>query len=155
MKKYPRLILVFTAILVVVCRCDATPDIKRNVPQTQGGSASCWGIDFFVEDGYVSGWDTTCTAKCPDGSTRLIKIRDASFPSEIITDAWCGVTPTARPSRTPTVAPTATPSATPPAPISLFTGDVTACSLKDGFINFRLMADGPPIGGPTPDPGGD
>jgi hypothetical protein len=145
LKKHPGLILVFTALVTVMCRCDATPDINRAFDQTQGGPAYCIASDFFAEDGFVTGWDTTCTVKCLDGTTRLVSFRGAKVPDIIKTEDHCGTAATLpTTTRTATAVPTATIEAL-SAP--LLTGDVTACSLKDGFINFKLVDDDPGFNG--------
>jgi hypothetical protein len=146
-KRNAPLALLFAALVTVMCRCDATPDINREFEQTQGDPVYCRAQDYMFEYGDFSGWETKCSLKCPDGSVQFIMITGPKVPSIIKTEDYCG-TASALPIPTATVAPTATePGPEPATSAPLLSGDVTACSMKDGFINFKLVDADPGFSG--------
>lgn len=152
MKKRPYLVLVLTAILTVVCQCSMT---DREV---KIAGHPCRFTGSFNTDN--SDYDGNFTCTNPDGSNltcpntgkpapyRTIITRDGGFQVVHDDHFWDALgcngkstpTPTATP--LPTSTTTATPFAAPAAASApLLTGEVSACSLKDGFINFTLVDD--------------
>lgn len=150
MKKRPYLVLVLTAILTVVCQCSMT---NREVKLA--GHACTFTGTFNTDN---SDYDGTFTCADPDGSNlicpgtgkpapyKTIVTRNDGFQVIHEDHFWdalgCNSTATPTPTPLPTATATATPFAAPAAASApLLTGEVTACSLKDGFINFKLVED--------------
>jgi len=137
-KKYPRLVLLLTAIVTVMCRCSLPNYTDITVKQTQGEPARCFYEDYWWENGALFGYETTCNINCPNGKIKQVTFPGPSIPELIITEDYCTTPATAQPSPTATSTPAATVTA-PAASAPLLTGDVTACSVKDGYLNFKMV----------------
>jgi hypothetical protein len=141
LKKHPGLILVFTALVTVMCRCDATEDVHREFDQTHGDPVNCVMVDYMFEYGDFSGWELSCSMPCPNGDRVLFTWHGPKVPDEFNTEEYCAVPQPGQTLPTITPRPTSTPlpTATQAPAIPMLTGDVTACSLKDGYINLRMV----------------
>lgn len=158
MKPYSRLILVL-ALLLVGCKSQLTND-----PFSWEKHSCVFTGEYDSGSSFLSIWVTNppeyngtfrCTnpdgskVTCPNGqpaakaefSAKLQLPRDFTA-----TNFWsligCNASSAPTPTPTRTALPTATTTATPPpaaASAPLLTGQVSACSLKDGFINFGLI----------------
>ncbi len=158
MKKRPYLVLVLTAVLTVVCQCSMT---NREV-KLAGHACTFTG----TYDTDTSNYDGTFTCKNGDGSNLTCpytgqpvtnskiylhnessaKISDEQFWERLGCSPIGEAGPTATP--LPAATATATPFAAPAAASTpLLSGEVSACSLKDGFINFKLVDDDPSFKG--------
>jgi hypothetical protein len=152
MKKLPRkymvLILLFTAVITVVCRYGSPFEHQTMYGQT------CFFEGTVNTEGMLKEGRYDCTS--PDGSMMICPytgkpVKDSSLnawehdlKTQIDTDentfwtAYECYPLTATPTQTlvPTPYPTDTPTPTPPP--ALLTGEITACSRKDGFLNLKL-----------------
>lgn len=93
-----------------------------------------------VIDGIPDPSTETCEFLCPGAPSVIVnrsQLEAASVDGVVDTFIICGLPP-----RTATFEPTPVPTDTPtlPPPPPLLTGEITACSLKDGFINFKLSS---------------
>lgn len=154
------LFLIFTTLVTVVCRCSMI-----NSPLTIAGHPCKFTGDQDIQAGTFDG---SAECKNPDGSNLTCPytgqpVRFSSFRlfdektvmSETQFWARLGCYPldaTATPTVTPPPTQTATSTETPlpagvnqPVAAPLLTGNVTGCSLSDGYINFQLVKDAPPV----------
>ncbi len=152
-KRYPRLILVFTALMVTVCRCSFDRGDPVLISFEDGVSMRCTKyIDYLPN--WSALWNNSsnfdCDLPCPDGSTvpfkevsspELLKAvtEDSKVPASVLQSLqkeYCTVESLSKATATVTVAPTqtSTPTALPP----ILTGEVTACDVPARFINLRL-----------------
>ena len=154
MKKYPRLILLFTSILVFMCRCNF-PDDNRAIVYSDGSYANCRGYkDYDAKDGNLvttSGY--ACPLACPDGSTVSFDMLGGpafgqKYPKEELQAKYCAAGSAAAPSATATQTETPIVAAPlPPAAAPLLTGQVTTCDLESRYINFRFVDGAPEVSG--------
>ena len=148
-KRLSRLILVFTALLVTVCRCSLDGGVSTPITFEDGSTMKC---DQFIEYRAVGGNSSTfdCDLPCPDGSTVPIKEFSSSeliqavaekgkVPASVLQDLqkqYCTAASLIKATVTPTLVPTKTPTLTALPPI--LTGEVTACNVPGRYINLRL-----------------
>ena len=161
-KKHPGLILILSALMVTVCRCSLTPGVPVTINLTNGKTAQCTQFnEYFSGRGSWSGIYNTvnsydCIIPCPDGSTVKVNFEDEATDKKIASNGkfdlaalqkqYCTkksvqseVTATAIPPLI-TIPNTATPVQT---NSPLLTEEVTACDLKLGFVNFRMVKSPP------------
>src|SRR5690349_1881983 len=139
-KRYrPHLALLAAALATVMC---ISVGETYYVQDSQGGKAYCEQKSNSL---YLTSY-TYCTFTCPSGYSTDLKFDGHSVPQVLDISEPCGVPPV--PTSTPTSPEEAsslveeaspTPTATSPGPAPLLTGIVTACNIKDGFINFKLV----------------
>ncbi len=151
MKKYPRLILLFTAILVFMCRCNF-PDDKKTIVYSDNTYDGCTGFTDIDLQSTADKSGYTCFLTCPDGSTVSYDIFSTPvFGQKLQKGELQAKYCKAGAAATATVTATLTQTPVGPAPVGgtspLLSGNVTACSLKDGYINFRLVDNAPAITG--------
>ncbi len=158
-KRFTPLVFIFTAIITVMCQCQMTNrDVKL-------AGHDCKYTGSYDTD--TSRYDGTFDCKNPDGSMLTCPYTGAAVTNSkvflrdqtsVMTDAqfWaylgCVSPSQATPTSTPTPVPTSTATAAPAAAESnqgvaapLVTGDVSACNVNDGFINFKLVEGVPPF----------
>ncbi len=154
------LFLIFTTMVTVVCRCNMT-----NSPLKIAGHACKFTGDQDIQRGTFDGF---AECKNPDGSNLTCPYTGQPVPfsnfrladqSTIMSETqfWARLgcyppdataTPTASPQPTQTATATDTPIAAESiqeVAAPLLTGDVTGCNLADGYINFQLVKDTPPV----------
>jgi hypothetical protein len=134
LRKRPQLALLFTALLVLFCR---GPQSKAD----RFGPGCIVYINYFENGSLVGKNDQyECPITCPDGSTVIGKGQEGDKYSELEADGLKQCTaPAATTTPTATTSPQETSTAT-AAPAQPLTGEVTACNLIDGFINFKLTS---------------
>ena len=165
MKKYSPLILVF-ALLLTGCVTKLKDKSFSWVDHSCTFTGDYDAPGFLDMASYPPEYNGTFRCTNPDGSNftcpgtnqpagRVEFTARVTYPRDI-TEAnfWsnmgCGSASKATPTPTPTAVPTATATEIAPAPAAsapLLTGEVTACSVRDGFINFKLVKDAPAISG--------
>src|SRR5687767_9719281 len=106
-KKYPRLVLLLTAIVTVMCRCSLKTYTDIIVKQTQGDPAKCFYEDYWWENGAMIGHETTCNINCPNGKIKQVTFPGPDIPDLIIIEDYCTAPATAQPSPTATTTATA------------------------------------------------
>ena len=155
MKKYPRLILVFTAILVFMCRQSTTG--TQPMGYIGGSGVSCKAFNEYGSMFTVTASGYTCPLTCQDGSIVEFDVPN-DFPFNIsyskadLQSKYCAAGIVSTPTATLEPAPTSTEtpiSAAPVPPVAapLLTGKVTTCDLESRYINFRLVEGAPVVSG--------
>ena len=152
-KRLSRLILVFTALLVTVCRCSFDRGSPAPIVFEDGSTMRCTKyIDYLPNWSALWNNDSNfdCDLPCPDGSTVPVKelsspellkafTENGKVPAPVLQDLqkqYCTAASLAKATITPTLAPTKTPTLTALPPI--LTGEVTACNVPGRYINLRL-----------------
>jgi len=159
-KKHPGLILILSALMVTVCRCSLTPGNPVTMKFTNGKSAQCMQFSEYTGTMQNNRFNTVnsydCNIPCPDGSTVMVKLEGEATDKKITSNGkfdlaalqkqYCTkksvqseVTATAIPPLI-TIPNTATPVLT---DLPLLTEEVTACDLKLGYVNFRMVKSPP------------
>jgi len=147
----PHLALLLAALVTIMCR-RATGNTFE-VPQAGGDTVSC--VEYYDLTEFGGQTVNTCTFICPSGHVEQVDIW-GDLPAEIDVLPYCDEADQDRPNpSTGGGERTATPTGTPtgPAPLDeshsspLLTGQVTACNVKDGFINFKLVDADPGFNG--------
>jgi hypothetical protein len=161
-KKHPGLILILSALMVTVCRCSLDPGVPTTMNFTNGKSAQCVKFSEYTGAMQNGGFNTVnsydCNIPCPDGTTVKVTLEDAATDKKLLSKGkfdlaalqkqYCTkkpvqseVTATAIPPLI-TIPNTASPSLT---DLPLLTEEVTACDLKAGFANFRIVKSPPDL----------
>lgn len=102
-------------------------------------------------DGVLDPSTEICEFPCPQGPSVIVnrsQLEAASTQGFVDTFIICELPPrteTYEPTETPTETPMPTDTPTLPPPAPLLTGQVTACSRKDGFINFQIAEGAPEV----------
>lgn len=137
MNRKLKLLFVFAAMLMLVCRCQSGIPTLGNTSNSytlaDGSPLACSLYNEWVD---INTWTEVyaCYYTCPDGKkVEIDYYPKASFPYHSVESLdfqtqinaqYCGVNP---------------PVTRPPISISpLLTGDVTDCNLNSNYINFRL-----------------
>ena len=168
LRKRSFLILSFAALMIMACRCSLDNGKPVTLTFSDGTSVKCTQFGETFPSG-ATDLSYDCKIPCPDGSTvQVNNIFSAEIKKAVIENGRANVqilknlqAKSCPPAKTATKAPTTKPPATkPPAtktpaggksalvstnmPISpLLTGNVSACDLNRGFINFSLVQ--PPL----------
>lgn len=159
LKKHRVLLLVLSALLVTVCRCNADPLAPdyTSIGFTDGSRSECRG---FVEilgetqEGLQRTYVYECKISCPDGSVAEFELHEMPSPfnpqdKTEYQKQYCPLEQSevvAFSTETPTVSPTDTPSQEPPSEVDevsitpVLAGNVTACDTGLRFINFPLVS---------------
>jgi hypothetical protein len=153
--RYSRLIFLFTALITVMCQCQMT-NRDQKIAGHDCKFTGSYDTDTSLHDG-------TFDCKNPDGSmltcpytgqpvtNSKISLHNESSGRMSDEQFWArlGCSPASASSSTPiptaTAQPTATSTLVPTATLvtALLSGDVSACDLTSGFINFRLATISP------------
>ncbi len=157
LKKRPGLILVLTALMVTVCRCQWEEPVMYTMNFTDGSSAQCNQFhEYLVSLDNFSGeaYSYDCAITCPDGTVVTPKLEGKQNHEAILNGepfelgAFCTGVPISTPTEVPPPDETALPTE-PPADSAtdspLLTEDVTACDLYSRFINFTLVQPSPDL----------
>ncbi len=150
--KHPRLILLFAALVTVMCRC-ALPGGGLLHFDDGGPNAACKLYSVVGEQrpvGVVQDDPNVfeCQVVCPDGQTVKVDVWDDVLTGSRDRSDYCPAGPTV----TPTLTATATATFEPQAEAAytsapMLTQKVTACSRAEGFINFELNTARPELVG--------
>ncbi len=154
-KKRPGLILIFSALLVTVCRCSIIPGVPTVINFTNGTSANCLKYgEYFSGRGSIF-WTVNsydCTIPCPDGTKVLVNLESeetdktiankGKFDLAALQKQYCKkasvqaeLTATAIP---PLIA---IPNSAPP----FLTEEITSCDMRARYINLRMVQSPPDL----------
>lgn len=154
-KRYPRLILVCTALMVTVCRCSFDRGTPYLISFEDGASMRCTKyIDYLPNWSALWNNDSNfdCDLPCPDGSIvpfsevsspELLKAvtENSKVPASVLQNLqkeYCTAESLSKATATATATAAPTKSPTPTALPLILTGEVTACDVPARFINLRL-----------------
>ena len=156
-KRFPRLFLVFTALMVTVCRCSFDRGTPVIISFDDGTNMKCVQfIDYLPNWSSIGNSSSTydCSLPCPDGSIvpfsevsspELIQAaaEDGKVPASVLQSLqkeYCSAASLIKATATATVTSTSVPTktATPATVSPVITGEVTACDVRAKYINLRL-----------------
>jgi hypothetical protein len=167
LRNRPFLVLAFAALMSMVCRCSSDTGTPVTLTFSNGTSVQC--TQYTDYPSWSPNYD--CKIPCPDGSTvKVAEFSSVEINKAITEKGRANVqilknlqAQSCPPAKTATKAPTTKPPATkPPATktpvggrsalaitnmpiLPLLTGNVSACDLNQGFINFNLVQPPPDI----------
>jgi hypothetical protein len=140
----PHIALLAAALVTVQCLAPMIGASYFAVPLTNSFDNTEASCVFAIPNTWANFLpDYVCHVPCAPGggNVRVVEVWDHR-PEVVDANQFCDFPPTPTPTPVPTSTPTPLPTleASPTVAIldPLLTGEVTSCSIKDGFINFRM-----------------